>query len=276
MDEQQKVGAMNSRAMTLSLIIAGLAMFMVYSYIESERSLLTQQYGKSRPVVVAKVDIQEMELLDDRKVELMEVPEKFVSPQAISSKKEIYNTVATVPIVKGEQITKPRITYPGVRTGLSRQVASGKRAVSISVGEENAVSKLIKPGDRVDVLAFIDYAGGQKDKAEVKTVLQDILILSTGYKVTNELPMAGLKSDNEIEKLNLNVYENYGSLTLELSPFQAQKLIFLINSGAKYYLSLRNNDDKEMVRIQETKIFDLLDGSAAEARAYFREKNKKN
>ncbi len=70
---------------------------------------------------------------------------------SFSNMSEVENTVATVPIKKGEQITKPRVTYPGARTGLARQVSVGKRAVAIQITENQAVSKLLKPGDRVDV-----------------------------------------------------------------------------------------------------------------------------
>ena len=60
---------------------------------------------------------------------------------------------------------------------MARQVSVGKRAIAIAVNENMAVSKLLKPGDRVDILAAIDYAAGQKDKYKIKTVLQDILVL---------------------------------------------------------------------------------------------------
>ena len=35
---------------------------------------------------------------------------------------------STYPIKKGEQITVPRVTYPGAQSGLSRQISIGKRA----------------------------------------------------------------------------------------------------------------------------------------------------
>lgn len=261
---------MNSRAFTLSLVIAGIAVFMVQSYISGREAQFVQAYGNSVPVVVAKTDIKELELIDDRKVQIATVPQKFKSPGAFTKIEELYNTIASVPIKKGEQITNPRITYPGSRSGLSRQISIGKRAFSIQVSEGQAVSKLIKPGDRVDVMTMMDYAGGRKEMIKVKTVLQDVYVLATGLNVTKEIPLVGMKIDKEIRKMNLNNYTNFSTVTLELTPYEVQKMIFLITSS-NVYLSLRNNDDKKLESISGTKLYDVLGDDAGEAKAYFQQ-----
>ena len=180
---------MNSRAFTTSLLLAALAVAMIYSYIESRETELQSDYGNQTPVVVAKEDIKELEIIDDRKVQLVNVPKKFQMPGSFTRVEDLYNTIAAVPIKKGEQITVPRVTYPGAQSGLSRQISIGKRALSIQVTEGQAVSRLLKPGDRVDILALVDYASGKKERLKVKTVLQDVLVLSTGLYVTNSVPL---------------------------------------------------------------------------------------
>ncbi len=267
---------MNTRAFTLALVIAVVAMLLVHTYIKDQKSSLIKKFGKEVSVLVAKVDINELDLIDDSKVQTKTVPSFFKAPGALKSVKDIENTVATVPILKGEQITTPRITYPGAKTGLSRQVSIGKRAMAIKVQEELAVSKLIKPGDRVDVLAAIDYSGGQKDLQKTKTILQDVLVLSTGKSMTNAIPIMGVKTPTVIKKMKLNTYSQYDTVTLELTPFEVQKLVFLIiYSGARPYLALRNNNDKQQVRIKATKIFDILGEDATEAKSFFLQKYKK-
>ncbi|MBT4790628.1 MAG: Flp pilus assembly protein CpaB [Halobacteriovoraceae bacterium] len=262
---------MNSRAFTLSLVIAGIAMFMVQSYIEGREAEFTSKYGDQRQVVIAKVDINEMEIIDDRKVQIVTAPGSYVMPGAFTKVEDLYNSIAATSIKKGEQITKPRVVYPGGRTGLSRQISEGKRAIAIQVGEAEAVGKLIKPGDRVDVLAILDYGSSKIEKLKVKTVLQDVYILATGKRVTNEIPLVGLKVDKEVKKLNLNTYNTFSTVTLELTPNEAQKLIFLKKATSGIYLSLRNNTDKTIERIGGTKLFDVLGEDAAEAKAYFAE-----
>ncbi len=262
---------MNSRAFTTSLMLAGVAVFMIWSYINSRETELVSEYGSMTPVVVAKEDIKELDIIDDRKITLKNIPAKYQMPGHFKRVEDLFNTIATVPIKKDEQITGPRVTYPGSQSGLSRQISVGKRALSIQVNENQSVSKLIKPGDRVDILTMVDYAAGKKEKLKVKTVLQDVLILSTGLFVTNSVPVINIKSENNMKQMKLNAYTNYNSVTLELTPFEVQKMIFLISSGNQIFLSLRNNDDKQIERLSATKLFDVLMEDAAEAKSYFAE-----
>ncbi len=271
---------MNTRAFTLAIVIALVAMFMAYSYIEEQKSKIINAYGKEVPVVVAKRDIKELELIDDSKIEIKKVPKSFMAPGRFSRIEDLINTVAVTPISKGEQITKPRITYPGIKSGLSRQVKVGMRAISITINEQSGVSRLIKPGDRVDVLAPVDFSSGQKQHQSIKTILQDVIVLSVGKKMTDSLPMSGVKIGKEIKTMKLNVYERYNTVTLELSPYQVQKMYFILSySGGRPFLSLRNNNDTGSVRIKSTRIFDILGHGSnddIEAKKYFDKKNRKN
>ncbi|MBD64024.1 MAG: Flp pilus assembly protein CpaB [Halobacteriovoraceae bacterium] len=264
---------MNSRAFTLSLVIAIMAVFMVQTYIEGEEAKFIAKYGEAKFVVKAKMDINELEVIDDSKVDIAKVPENYVQPGAFTKKEDLYNTIAAVPIKAGEQITKPRVLYPGSKTGLSRQIDQGKRAFSIRVSEDEAVAQLLKPGDRVDVLGVIDYAGGKIEQMKSKTVLHDVYVLATGKRVTGNIPMAGMKIENEIKKLDLNTYTNFRTVTLELTPDEVQKMAFLIKASKGIFLSLRNNDDKTVSRLPSAQLYDVLgDDDAGEAKTYFLEK----
>jgi pilus assembly protein CpaB len=263
---------MNSRSFSLSVLIAAIAMFMAYSYISSEEGALIKKYGNPQPVVIAKVDIKELEIIDSTKVQVITVPEKFRMPGHIKRVEEVYNTIAAVAIKKGEQITKPRVTQPGSRTGLSRQISLGKRGYAINVGKSQSVGNLIRPGDRVDVMGLVNYAPGQIEKMKVKTILQDVLVLSTGLKVTNELPLAYIEKNDELRKLNLTRHTDYNTVALELGPHEVQKLIFLKKTGSEIFLSLRNNDDKALQRLPATELYDVLGEDAVEAKRYYQQK----
>ncbi len=262
---------MNTRAFSLALIISLFAMFMVYTYIDDQKSEVIKRYGTESSVIVAKVDINEFELIDDSKITTKTIPQSFLMPGHFKTMKELENTMATVPILKDEQITKPRVTYPGMATGLARQVSVGKRALAIPVDETQAVGKLLKPGDRVDILAGMDFTSGQRrDMMKVQTVLQDVLILSTGFNITNSIPVIGVKTPTEIKKMNLNTVESYNNVTLELDPYQAQKLVYLLTyTATRFSLTLRNNSDQKIERIQPTGIFDILGDEEREAARNF-------
>ena len=267
---------MNTRALTLALVIAAFAMMMVYTYIDDQKSALINQYGVPVTVVTAKEDIQELELIDDSKLVITTVPKNFLQPGSFRSIKDLENTIATVPILKGEQITGPRVTYPGSKTGLSRQIAVGKRAVAINITEKDSVGRLIKPGDRVDVLAAIDISqGARKDLQKTRTILQDVLVLSTGMSMTNSIPIYGVETPRVIKTMNLNTYTSYNTITLELEPYEVQKLAFIqIYGNAPLSLALGNNSDKTLSNLKATQIYDVLGDEAQEAKLYFLEKYK--
>lgn len=86
-----------------------------------------------------------------------------------------------------------------------------------------------------------------------------------------------IKSDNNNNReMKLNSYTNYNTVTLELTPFEVQKMVFLVSSGNTINLSLRNNDDKTIERISATRLYDVLGEDAAEAKTYFAEQMARN
>ena len=178
-------------------------------------------------------------------------------------------TVAIIPIKKGEQITYNKITEPSVRTGLASQIAPGRRAIAIPVNENSGVSKLIKPGDRVDLIAVIDLGGG-KDNKIAKTILQDVVVLSTGKSVANNVARV-IEADpygGKDRVRSLAEDTGFGTVTLEVEPQQAQTMALILSNGdSALTLSLRNNDDTERNNVAATVFQDILGADAARIRA---------
>ena len=270
---------MNNRAVVLSALMAVLAVFFVQSYVTSIEDESRRRFGTEVLVVVAKQDIAEMETINETMLELKSVPKKFIEPTAISfdarardpdkaqqELKDLSGAVAMLPIKTGEQITFTKVMEPGLRTGLSPQVTPGKRAMSVPVGETSAVAKLVKPGDRVDVIAVIDLGGGKANKI-AKTILQDIPVLAVGRNVTNNVPR--LVELDPYEKKprvrSLVSYDGFTSVTLEVDPAQAQLIALMGGGGASensLVLSLRNNDDNDRVGVTTTGMADIIGGAA--------------
>ena len=166
---------MNNKAFTLSLAMAILAVFFVQSYVQSIEDETKKRFGTEVLVLVAKRDIKEMETLNETVWEFQSKPKKFIEPSAVyfegkkeadekvnSSLRSLVGSVAVVPIKKNEQITFNKLVEPSIRTGLSPQVTPGRRAIAIPVNETSGVAKLVKPGDRVDLVAVVDLGGGKE------------------------------------------------------------------------------------------------------------------
>ncbi len=265
---------MNNRALGLSLVITVIALFMVQSYVSSIEEKARKKFGTSILVVKAKKDIKEQETLNDTMLKLELVPKNFLEPNSISfdsdkpneetSKilKSLVGTVAIVPIKTGEQISSNKITEPSVRSGLSPQITPGRRAFPVPVTEVTGVSKLIKPGDRVDLIAVLDQGGGKENRVS-KTVFQDLVILSIGKNVTNNVArVLEFDSGTGKEKVrSLSEDTTFSSITVEVEPAQAQVLaLILSNNDNTIFISLRNNDDTDRVGIGAMGVHDILGG----------------
>jgi pilus assembly protein CpaB len=280
---------MNNRALFLSLAMAGLAVWMVQSYVSSIEDATQKKFGTEILVVEAKRDIKEGEDINETMLELKAIPKKFLEPGAKSfsrsdtqaregenesnSDREMKNFaasgyVAVVPIKKGEQVTYNKIVEPGMRTGLAPQIAPGKRAIAIPVGEVSSVSKLVKPGDRVDLIAVLDMGGGRENRI-AKTVLQDVVVLAVGRNVTGNVARVidtdAFGGKEHIRTLSEDA--NFSSVTLEVEPSQAQALALVLNNADNVMtLSLRNNDDTDRQPVGSTSITDLLGADASKLR----------
>jgi pilus assembly protein CpaB len=268
---------MNSKTMGLSVIMAGFAVFFVLTSVQSIEDSAKNRYGAEITVLVAREDIKEMENIVESMIEPKSVPVKLVEPAAIffnkkmkeeeadfqEEVKKLIGNVALISIKKGEQISWNKITEASIKTGLAPQVAPGKRAMSVLVDEVSSVSKLLKPGDRVDLISVIDVgagAGGRENKM-AKTLLQDVVILAVGRNVTNNLAR---KIDQDPQSGRSRVkslvdFDGYSSITIEVDPNQAQLLAAIMaGNGNRLVFTLRNNDDVDRTALAPARATDAL------------------
>ena len=248
---------------TLSLWIsigAGVfAAFLVFSYTQEKTKNISKIFGKQTSVVVASRSIYEMQTVQENMVELVEIPEKFVQPGYARQLEDVVGLVALAPINQGEQMLKNKVILPGPETGLSLQVSPGKRALSVPVNKVRAVSHLLKPGDRVDLLVAVNLNVGTSQKKYIKTLLQDMVILATGVRVVSELPRIQEDVGGEAYVKNLRKESNFDTITIEASPSNAQKIVYLLSTDPQsLFFTLRHPSDNEYINLRQTELADVL------------------
>lgn len=264
---------MKDKAIVMSLLAAAIAVFFVSSYVTSIEEKNKKIYGTEVLVVKANKDIREQETINETVLELAAIPKRYLEPSAISfqnvnpedketqkSMKTLVGTVALVPIKKGEQITFNKVTEPSIRTGLASQIAPGRRAVSLPITETTGVAKLIKPGDRVDVIAIIKTGVGAESRIG-KTLFQDVSVLAVGQSVTNNIMrLVELDPVNGRERVkSLTEDSSFNTITIELEPAQAQVMSFIAsNSENIITLTLRNADDTDRVNFETLSLEDVV------------------
>tara|TARA_B100001248_G_scaffold262582_2_gene259655 strand:+ start:7043 stop:7855 length:813 start_codon:yes stop_codon:yes gene_type:complete len=236
----------SSRTLWISIGAAVFAMFLLYSYSQEKKAEYDKRLGTLKQVVIAKKDILEMSTIDDTMIETVSRPIDFIEPGAIENPEEVIGLVAAAPIKEKEQILSTKVLRPSANTGLSLQVAPNKRAVTISVDEVRGVAKLVRPGDRIDILASIETGSGPSKQVSVKTLFQDITVLAAGVNITNNIPRkVEIGANNTMNIRNLNGDTSFSTITLELSPEDAQKLILLQSTNpGSVFITLRNPNDR--------------------------------
>ncbi len=122
--------------------------------------------------------------------------------------------------------------------GLSSIVGYGLRAISISVGGAAAVSGMVLPTDRVDVLgtfAFPSQTVPGEMETVTLTVLQDVTVLATGQNMANQQYLR--------QRQSLQRSAGYNTVTLEVTAKEAELLVFTEHMKGALTLALRNPRD---------------------------------
>jgi len=207
--------------------------------IQKERERLFKE-AETVYVVVAARDIPsgrpiEKEDLGRKPVFKSAVPERAISPEdapRLLGRRTVYNIKRLDPIlwsdIEGGET---------VETGLSTTIPLGRRALSLPISGTAAVSGMIQPNDRVDVLGTFTFPS-KKVPGEMETVtltlLQDVTVLAVGhtlarYRTPGSPPLRGMPS--------------YSSVTLDVTPREAELLVFAQQARGSLVLTLRNPND---------------------------------
>ena len=245
----------------ISIAAAIFSAFLVFSYTQEKTKEISKVFGVQTSVVVARIFINEMQTVQEDMVELVQVPEKFVQPGYARQIEDVVGLVALAPIDVGEQVLKNKVIVPGPETGLSLQVSPGKRAVTVPIDEQRAVARLIKPGDRVDIVSSLSLNTGASQKRYIKTLLQDVVILATGPRVVDELPRIHEELGGESYIKNLRMENNFSTVTIEVSPEDTQKIIYLLSTDpGSLFFTLRHPSDNSNLVLRQTEMADLIGG----------------
>jgi pilus assembly protein CpaB len=120
--------------------------------------------------------------------------------------------------------------------GLAGDIKPRMRAISVNATGAAAVSGMIKPNDHIDVLGTFSFPS-KTSQGELElvtlTILQDVLVLATGKETSKSQFLGDSRSSSAA----------YSTVTLEVTPREAEMLVFLEQIKGRISLALRNPDD---------------------------------
>lgn len=191
-------------------------------------------------VVVATIDINPRQIINEEMIEIKKMPAQFTHPLAYSEAKELLGKVAKEKILAGEAILENRILKNKDSSRLSAMIPPGKRAVTVAVNAVSGVAGMLHPGDFVDLLATFDANTAGEDLTTL--FLQNIEILAVAQETeskggSKESDKAkGGKQDTTItflvtpwEAEQLTLAGEKGVIRLALRPFQPDDDVFATN-----------------------------------------------
>ena len=223
---------MNRRSL-FPLVIAVMAALIYFFVLNLAQGNLAKSQ-KMEKVAVAGLDLPEGTQVKRAHIRTADIPLAYIQKDAYVLSKganlsDIENLVTKVSIAKGNQITKPSLSSLSPEMGISLKVQPGNRAYILEVN--NQVAKMIKPGDKVDILITFDaqLKNSNKEKMSV-TILQNILVLGVGSNLGQGLDTAS-KNKNKEEEQNSAAFSDMSTLSLSLGLEAAQYLALAEEEG---------------------------------------------
>ncbi|MEQ8156625.1 MAG: Flp pilus assembly protein CpaB [Clostridiaceae bacterium] len=165
-------------------------------------------------IVVPKVDIKKNQLITKDMLEMKDFSAGSIHAQALKNIEDVAGKYAVTDLKAGEMLFASRFTDQFTESqDITRKIKAGYRAIAIEVSDKKAVGKLIQPEDYVDVVSTVDK--------QTSIILQNVRVLAVGKSLTE----VSASSTDE------NTSYDYGTVTLELTPEDAVKIVNADEAG---------------------------------------------
>ena len=236
---------MNRRLVTILLaavVVAALCSVLVYRLVGMRIAAVKPQ--PTTRVVAAATDIKIGTVLSAPDLTTVQIM-GTVPKNAILDAKNAIGRGVTSALYAGEPILDDRLAPVGSGGGLAATIKDGYRAIAVRVDQVVGVAGFVLPGMRVDVLVSgvpPNAQGGGNNNTQVRTVLQNIEVLSAGTDIQKDAE----GKPQQVQVVNLLV-----------TPEQAQ-ILALASSETHIQLVLRNPLDTKVAQVQGTAMTNLF------------------
>nr|WP_220481124.1 Flp pilus assembly protein CpaB [Lysobacter penaei] len=246
-----------------AIVLGLIAALLSVSYIQervAEATAAARVTVTETEVVVSRRNLEVGETIAESDMVTRTVPVDFVPADAVTTENYtgFIDRMVRSPIKQGTPLSASALVP--MYDKFSHVIVPGKVGYTLSVNENNSISGMIAPGDRVDILLTYDAdadtgngsATKQKQGERVAPLLENITVLATGTQI-GDLP-DGTES------------AAFSSVTLELDPDQAELLTVGQKAGEVRVL-LRNFEDNTpfgLSGISEKTLMSLFGGDGGD------------
>jgi pilus assembly protein CpaB len=240
--------------LAVALILAGIAVFGMRTWMEAQRIAIVQQTAQTQNsapknyVVVAKVPLGFGARITADNVELLEWASDRVPPEAFTDVASVVGTgddtarYVLSSVAQGELLLPGKLTTPGQRAKLSTALSPGMKAISIRVSDISGVAGFVLPGDRVDVM--LTRSDGTQTFVDI--LMQGLRVIAIDQTADDR------KDQPSVVR----------TVTFEVTTEQAQKLTLAATVGT-LSLALRNVASSDVEDFDRVTVIDLNDTESA-------------
>lgn len=179
--------------LVVGLGLAGFAVYMAQSYIQSYQAELEKERSQRGPAIeltdifVAKRPLKYGEAITKDDVKLISFPARHLPEGAFTTPEGLFPNGVNVPravlrtMEANEPILAVKVTEPGEEAGIVSQLGRGERAFAIKVDVSSGVSGFLRPGDNVDI--YWTGSVGQNNRTENDSTGDVTKLIETGVRL---------------------------------------------------------------------------------------------
>lgn len=254
--------------LVVGLGLAGFAVYMAKSYIQSYQTQLAKERAQRAPqietvdVIVANEPLRYGQKLEPSMVRMAKFPKDslpngyFIKPEGLFPNDNKEKRTVRRAMEKNEAVLAVKITKPGEDAGISASLGPGMRAFAIKVDVASGVSGFLRPGDRVDVY-WTGQVRGERVRTEGNSVGDVTKLIQSGVRL-----IAIDQVSNEDTRQAIIAR----TVTVEAKPQQVAALAQAQATG-RLSLSLVGTQDETEAQVIEVDQWRLLGLSKKEVEA---------
>jgi pilus assembly protein CpaB len=233
---------MNRRLLTVfafALLVSAAASAGLYRLISTR--ITASAKAPSAQMIVASRQLDPGTMVKDSDLRMIDAPAS-IPKGTLLNKQDIVGRGVIATIFDGEAFIDTRLAAKGGGAGFAASIPQGMRAVAVHVNEVVGVAGFVVPGMRVDVLITGNPPGESNQGTRVKTILQNVEVLSAGQN---------FQKDAEGKPVSVPV------VNLLVNPDQAE-VLSLAGNETKIQLVLRNPLDQKVTETKGTAVGELF------------------
>ncbi|MCS7049805.1 MAG: Flp pilus assembly protein CpaB [Verrucomicrobiae bacterium] len=208
-------------AVLLGLVTA----YFTWNYIKSVQGSSKENWVD---VVVAAQDIAARSEVTRDHITITRFPKEHVAPDACTKIEDVVGRIALERIRAKDQVRASSLARRGEAPGITYSIPPGKRAIAIGVDEVKGVGTMIKPGDRVDIIATLTDPLARMETTQ--TILQNLPVLAVDKGRTEAKEGGGASSSITIavapeDAERLTAADRLGTLRVMLRPAEEDVIV---------------------------------------------------